>query len=126
VAHKTIDAVIAHALRMLAFDHLYSPDLWTPEDIWTEPRRPAASHQLAAALTPDEHLVAIYDGSPPLAQIVLFGRMLLELPLPGLDVCSSRAWLLSARDRTVMADVPDAIAEELTRRRRAPGQLALL
>jgi hypothetical protein len=30
--------------------------------------------------------------------------MLLELPLPALDVRSSRAWLLSARDRTVMAD----------------------
>jgi hypothetical protein len=127
---KTVNALIVHGLRMLAFDHLYSPDLWRGHDIWTAPRRPAATHLLAGWLASDEHAVAVYDeggpGRSPLAQVVLFGQRLLELPLPGLRVRWSCAWLFSAADRRVVRDTPEAITATLLHRRRIEHQLALV
>jgi hypothetical protein len=127
---KTVDALVVHGLRMLAFNHLYSPDLWDVHDISTTPRKPAATHALAGRRRPGEHVMAVYGagraGGAPLAQIVLFGRILLELPLPGLDVRSFCTWLLSTADRRVVCGVPEAIADRLLQRRRAENQLALL
>lgn len=117
----TAEQLTIHALRMLAFDHLYAPDVWRREEIWPYPQRPRATHELAGRLTSDEHLCAFYaaehPGQPPLAQLVLFGRMLGELALPGLPICTSRAWLFSAQSRRVDRGTTDCIIELLDRRR---------
>jgi hypothetical protein len=84
---------------------------------------------VAGQLGPDEHLVAVYDeggrGASPFAQVVLFGQRSFELPLPGLNVTSSCAWLFSTADRGVLSESPEAIATEVLRRRRLEHQLAL-
>jgi hypothetical protein len=57
-----------------------------------------------AQLARHEHLLAIRSGEAgqsPVLQVVIFGAMAFELPLPGLPFEEDRAWLFDSLDRTV-------------------------
>jgi len=118
---STKDALVVHALRMLAFDHRCATDIWRPEELSTSPQRPAQTHALAGTLANQEHLVVLHRpervGQSPLAQIVLFGRELLELRLPRLKLRTSYAWLFTTTDRHVAGGLPETLVG--IRRKRA-------
>jgi hypothetical protein len=126
---SNIDKLTVHALRMLAFDHLYAPELWTPEEIWSVPQRPLPFDGLAGNLAREEHLFSIRapgrHAEPPLAQLVLFGQWLIQLPLPGVSIPSSYAWVFSARSRGVVEGPVDDIIDLQRRARRRADQLHL-
>jgi hypothetical protein len=121
--HRTL---LVAALRELAFRHTFIPELWAPEDLPLSPLRPSPVHPLAGRLSPSDHLVALHPperaGQPPLGQVVLFGQLLLELPLPGLHLRSDVGWLFDAKQRRVI-EAP--LAELRTRSTAHPGQLSL-
>lgn len=128
VRPETVHAITVYALRMLAFDHLYSPDVWEADDISPLPAEPARTHDLAGNLEPGQHLFALYGaehlGQSSLAQLVLFGRFLIELPLPGISVRTPYGWLFSATARRVVHGTRNELAEGLCETSRS-SQLAL-
>jgi hypothetical protein len=130
VSERAVECVVVHALRMLAFEHLYSPDLWPKDEIWISPGIPTATHPVVGRVVPDAHLFALHPpehpAQPTLAQLVLFGRKLVELPLPGLKLLGrSYGWYFSTGDLSVgHGELPD-LSENLAVERAAASQTAL-
>ena len=121
-AHRSI---LVAGLRELAFRHTYLPDLWDVEDLPLSPLVPSPAHPVAGGLNPSDHLVALHlpehAGQPPLGQVVLFGQLLLELPLPGLRLQSDIGWRFDAKRRRVtqaplagLALAPTAHSDQLS------------
>jgi hypothetical protein len=89
-----------------------------------------AAHQLVATLTRSEHLFALHvpehRAEAPLAQLVLFGRMLIELPLPGISIPESYAWIFFATSRRVVHGTVTHITDRRRRELRLAAQGSLL
>jgi hypothetical protein len=84
VPERTARSGLAAALRLLAFDHELDLRVWRLDDAPFDSLTPSPAHRVAGTLRAAEHLFALYPaerpGQSPLAQLVLFGCKLVELP----------------------------------------------
>jgi len=95
---------LVEGLRPMAFEKEIATELWNPSTLRYEPSKLNATSVLAQ-LARHEHLLAIRSGEPgqsPVLQVVIFGEMAYELPLPGLLFGKDRAWLFDSLRRTVV------------------------
>ena len=90
-------------LRTLAFEQAILTAFWDAEHFRYEPSKLAATSVLAQ-LERHEHVLSIRRGTAgqsAVLQVVLFGRIVHELELPGFPVGEERAWLFDSLRRKV-------------------------
>jgi hypothetical protein len=100
---STFRSPLVEGLRLMAFEKAIATELWDPSALRYEPSKLSATGDLAQ-LGRHEHLLAIRTGEAgqsSVLQVVIFGTMAFELPLPGLPCDDDRAWLFDSLQRKV-------------------------
>jgi len=100
---STFRLPLVEGLRLMVFEKAIATELWDPPALRYEPSKLNATCVLAQ-LARHEHLLAIRSGAAgqsPVLQVVIFGTMAFELPLPGFPFEEDSAWLFDSLRRKV-------------------------